>query len=131
MRIFKNKWFTRYARRENINDASICQAVAQINLGVADADLGSGVIKQRIARPGDGKSGGFRVIILFKLGDFAFFVYGFAKSERGNIAADELKAFKKLALAVLNFDSNALAHAITEGALIEVFCEVIQNEEAV
>ena len=81
MRIFKNKWFTRYARRENINDASICQTVAQINLGVADADLGSGVIKQRIARPGDGKSGGFRVIILFKLGDFAFLFMGLPRAK--------------------------------------------------
>ena len=97
MRIFKNKWFTRYARRENIDDASICLAVARINQNAVDANLGGGVIKQRLARPGDGKSGGFRVIILFKVGDLAFFVYGFAKSERGNIGADEFKAIKQLA----------------------------------
>lgn len=131
MRIFKNKWFTRYVRRENIDDASVCLAVARINQDVADANLGGGVIKQRIARPGDGKSGGFRVIILFKVDAFAFFVYGFAKSERGSIAADELKVFKKLALVMLNFDSDAITQAITEGALLEVFCEVIQSEEAV
>ena len=131
MRIFKNKWFTRYVRRENIDDAAICQAVAQINQNAVDANLGGGVIKQRIARPGDGKSGGFRVIVLFKVDAFAFFVYGFAKNERGSIAADELKAFKKLAQIMLSFDSNAINQAITEGALLEVFCEVIQNEEAV
>ena len=131
MRIFKNKWFTRYARRENINDALICQDVAQINPGVADADLGGGVIKQRIARPGDGKSGGFWVIILFKVDGLAFFVYGFAKSERGNIAANELKAFRKLALTMMNLDSKALEQANIEGALLEIACEVIQNEEAV
>lgn len=131
MRIFKNKWFTRYARRENIDDASLCQAIAQINQNAVGANLGGGVIKQRIARPGDGKSGGFRVIILFKVDDLAFFVYGFAKSERGNIAANELKAFRKLALTMLNLDSKALEQANIEGALLEVVCEVIQNEEAV
>ena len=131
MRIFKNKWFTRYMRRENIDDNLICQAVARINQNAADANLGGGVVKQRIARPGDGKSGGFRVIILFKVDTFAFFVYGFAKNERGSIASDELKAFKKLAIVMLNFDSNAIAQAIAEGALLEVFCEVIQSEEAV
>ena len=131
MRIFKNKWFTRYARRENIDDASLCQAIAQINQNAVDANLGGGVIKQRIARPGDGKSGGFRVIILFRVDDLAFFVYGFAKSERGNIAANELKAFRKLALTMLNLDSKALEQANIEGALLEVVCEMIQNEEAV
>ena len=40
-----------------------------------------GVIKQRLAREGQGKSGGFRSIVLFRRGEKAFFVYGFAKSE--------------------------------------------------
>jgi len=123
MRLFKNKWFTRYARRSGIEDAALCQAVREADQGAVDADLGGGVIKQRVARPGEGKSGGFRVIVLLKVGELAFFVYGFAKNERSNIGADELKAFKKLALSLLAYDEDARAKAIDEGAITEVICE--------
>jgi hypothetical protein len=82
LRVFKNKIFSRFARRENISDKSLLEAVERADKGVIDADLGGGVIKQRIARPGQGKSGGFRSIVLFRAGDKAFFVYGFAKNER-------------------------------------------------
>ena len=83
--------------RAAIADAALCQAVREANRGNTDANLGGGVIKQRVARPEEGKSSGFRTIILFKIGVLAFFVYGFAKNERQNIAADELAGFKKLA----------------------------------
>lgn len=95
--------------------------------GNIDASLGGGVIKQRVARPEEGKSGGFRTIILFKIGALAFFVYGFGKNERQNLRADELAGFKKLASVMLAYDENILARALTEGALIEVICD----EEAV
>ena len=72
LRIFKNGWFSRFARRENIKDAVLVDAVARAERGVIDADLGGGVIKQRIARPGQGKSGGYRSIILFRKGTQAF-----------------------------------------------------------
>ena len=127
MRLFKNKWFTRYARQVGTDDAALCQAVREASQGTIDADLGGGVIKQRIARPGSGKSGGFRSIVLFKVGALAFFVYGFAKSERSNIEADELRAFRKLASVMLAYDEEALAVAANEGALTEVICD----EEAV
>lgn len=127
MRIFKNKWFARYARRSNIEDTVLCLAAEDANRGSLDADLGGGVVKQRIARPADGKSGGFRTIILFKMGELAFFVYGFAKSDRSNIDTDELKAFRKLALTMLDFDEQALTQAIEDGALMEIMCD----EEAI
>ena len=123
MRLFKNKWFTRYARHTGIDDAALCQATREVSQGAVDADLGGGVIKQRIARPGSGKSGGFRSIILFKVDALAFFVYGFAKSERSNTEADELKAFRKLASVMLAYDEEALVVAIDEGALTEVICD--------
>jgi len=93
LRIFKNAWFSRFARRENIRDAVLIDAVARAERGIMDVDLGGGVIKQRIARPGQGKSGGYRSIILFRKGVDAFFVYGFAKSDRENIEDDELEKF--------------------------------------
>lgn len=123
MRVFKNKWFSRFARQAGIEDAALCQAIQDANRGTIDADLGGGVIKQRIARPGAGKSGGFRSLVLFQADELAFFVYGFAKSERSNIRADELKAFKKLAWEMLAYEAETLAQAVAGGALTEVFCE--------
>jgi hypothetical protein len=122
MRIFKNKPFARFARKAGLDDPALCQAIAAAEGGLIDADLGGGVIKQRIARPGKGKSGGFRVLILYKRATRAVFVYGFAKNERGNIAQDELEALKELAGQVLAYEEAALAQAVAFGTLIEVMC---------
>ena len=80
------------------------------------------MVKQRIARQGAGKSGGFRAIILFRIGALAFFVHGFAKSEHDNIRDDELAAFKLLAAEMLAYDAAALARVIRNGTLTEVVC---------
>ncbi|MDR2485955.1 MAG: type II toxin-antitoxin system RelE/ParE family toxin [Treponema sp.] len=57
MRIFKNVWFSRFAEREGISDAELKAVANRLETGQVDADLGGGV-KQRLARPGAGKSGG-------------------------------------------------------------------------
>lgn len=90
--------------------------------GLLDADLGGGVIKQRVARSGGGKSGGFRTLILFRVETLAFFIHGFAKNERDNIDADELAALRKLAAEMLNYDDAALRSAQENKTLIEVIC---------
>ena len=123
MRVFKNRWFARFARKLAITDEALCEAIDDAERGLIDADLGSGVIKHRIARPGAGKSGGFRSTVLFRSGDKTFFVFGFAKSARGNIRADELKGFKALAEVMLGFDEAALGMALESGAIIEVRCD--------
>jgi hypothetical protein len=120
LRIFKNKWFLRFARREGIEDTELCAAIERAERGQIDADLGGGVIKQRIARAHEGKSGGFRSIILFRAGSKAFFVYGFPKNARGNVRKDELQGFKELANEILHYDDSALNRAVQVGALIEV-----------
>jgi hypothetical protein len=97
MRVFKNRWFARFAQKEAISDESLCEAVRRIEAGNYDADLGAGVFKHRVARPGEGRSGGYRVILCFRLEERAFFIYGFAKSSRADIAQDETREFKKLA----------------------------------
>ena len=89
MRNFKSKWFTKFARKEGISDEKLIQAVHDVDVG--------GVVKQRIARPQEGKSGGYRTIILYRRGDKAFFVYGFAKSVMENIDKADVQGFKKLA----------------------------------
>src|SRR5271168_2184146 len=111
MRVFKNKPFARFARKAGLADQALLKAIADAEQGLVDADLGGGVLKQRVAREGGGKSGGFRTIILFRSGERAFFVHGFAKSDRANIRDDELAAFKLLAAALLAYDDVSLAAA--------------------
>jgi hypothetical protein len=123
MRVFKNKSFARFSRKARITDTVLCGAVDAASRGLIDADLGGGVIKQRIARPGEGKSGGFRTIILFRIRERAFFVHGFAKNERDNIRDDELAAFRMLAALMIAYDDDALARAIENGTLTEVMCD--------
>jgi hypothetical protein len=120
LRIFKTKWFARFARKQRIEDADLRAAVDRAMSGMIDADLGGGVIKQRIARPNEGRSGGFRSVVIFCAGDKAFFVYGFPKSARGNIHQDELRGFRQLADAMLGYDDKMLAKALDSGALQEV-----------
>ena len=105
MRIFKNKAFLRFAKNAGIGDALLCKAIRDAERGLIAADLGAGVIKQRIARRGQGKSGGFRTLVVFRAGARAFFVHGFAKNEKDNIGKDELVALKKLATELLAYDT--------------------------
>lgn len=96
------------------------QAAADVAAGNFDADLGGGVFKQRVARPGSDKSGGYRTILCFRAGRHSFFVYVFAKSERANISAKELRALKKLADELLGYSSARIAAAEKAGELIEL-----------
>ena len=84
-----------------INCCALCRAVRDAERGLIAADLGGGVIKQRIARPGQGKSGGFRTLIVFRAGTRAIFVHGFAKNEKDNIEREDLAALKRLAAEML------------------------------
>ena len=119
MRVYVVKAFARFARKEKTADAALVEAIDRAEQGLVDADLGGGVIKQRIARPGAGRSGGYRAIVLFRKGETAIFFYGFAKNERDNIAADELEGARTLASALLD-DRHARVAAIAGGALKEV-----------
>ena len=123
MRTFKSKAFVRFADREGMEDAALCEAIARAGKGLVDADLGGGVIKLRIARKGQGRSRGFRSIVLLRRGEFAFFVYGFAKSSRANLRSDELEAFRMLADEMLRLDEAGLKGALANGTIIEVTCD--------
>ena len=123
MRVYKSRWFQRFARKEEIADAVLCEAVARAEKGQIDADLGGEVIKQRVARPGQGKSKGYRTIILFRRGARAFFVYGFAKSQRANVNDDEEEQFKEAAKHVLGLTEKHLAELLKRGDFMEVKSE--------
>lgn len=120
MRIFKNKFITKFAEKQRISDNDLQTAISRAEQGLIDADLGGGVIKQRIPRQGQGKSGGYRSIILFKQGDKAFIVYAFGKNDRANIRAEELAAFKQAASVYLNFSDEQLAALQQLGDIQEI-----------
>lgn len=120
MRILKSKHFARFMKDTGITNTDLREAVRQAEAGLIDADLGGGLIKQRIARPNQGKSSGFRTILVFRTTDRSVFIYGFAKNSRANIRQDELKALKVLAAELLAYSEAQLNQAIRKGALLEV-----------
>ena len=120
MRLYKLKAFARFQRRERIADKALGKAVRSAEDGLVDADLGGGLIKQRVARPGQGKSSGFRTIVAYRRGDRAVFLFGFAKNERANLNADELAYWQQVGRAYLALDEDAMEAAITTDELTEV-----------
>ena len=120
MRIFKNKAFAKFARKEQINDAKLWEAVTAAERGNIDADYGGGVIKQRIARTNQGKSGGYRAIIYYRQADKAFFVYGFSKNARDNIEEDEERELKRQAKITFTLSNEQLLKLLENGTYQEV-----------
>jgi hypothetical protein len=120
MRIFKTKWLARFARHEGITDESLRDAVDRAERGPIDADLGGGLIKQRVARQGKGRSGGYRMIIAYRVEGRAVFLSAFAKKARENIEPEELVELRVVGLNWLNASVQKIALAIEDGALQEV-----------
>jgi hypothetical protein len=120
--IYKTRWFDRWARKQDLDDLSLCKAVDEMLAGLYDADLGGGLFKKRIARPGQGKRSGFRTLIATNQGDRWFFVFGFPKNERSNIDKDEEEALKKLASELLSLNPEDLEKETLNNKLIQVNC---------
>jgi len=118
--VFKNTWFNRFADKEGITDDELREMVNQFEAGQADANLGGDVYKVRIARPGEGKSGGYRIIVFFRSGKRTFYVYGFAKSDLGNINEKQLRDFKRTAKAVLALTEKQLDDVLKTGTYLEI-----------
>lgn len=120
MRLFKTKWFHRWATKEKVSDTRLREAVDEIQQGLVDADLGGHVLKKRIALAGRGKSGSVRTLLAFRRGRHCFFVYGFRKNERDNIDDKELKALRRLADELLSYRTSKLYKSLKACELIEV-----------
>lgn len=123
MAVYKTRWFDRWARKQGLTTPSLCAAVREMTAGLYDADLGGGLLKKRIARPGQGKRGGFRTLVATNKGTRWLFVYGFPKNERSNIDKDEEDALKQLAAHLLSLTAQALGQAQRAGELMEVHCD--------
>ena len=123
MQVYKIKGFARFAHRQRIDDAALCGAVSRAERGLIDAALGGGVIKQRVPRPGQGRSGGFRTIVFYRSDARAVFVDGFAKKDQDNIDDNDLVRFRELAAEFLGYDAAQVNKLVKAGAWIEVDCD--------
>lgn len=120
MGIYKTKVFARFARKAALTDAQLAEAAALVIDGRFDADLGGGVFKQRVARAGGGKSGGFRTLIAFRVGASCLFVYGFAKNDTANVTKKALEALQAYAGLLLSYDEQERAQSVARGELVEL-----------
>lgn len=126
-RVFKSAWFVRFSRKEKIADHQLLDVAHRVKDGMADVELGGGVFKQRLTRPGRGKSGGYRLIILFRAGKSIFFVYCFAKKDLANLRSNEVEMFKKMASHLFALSDEQLDALIANGQ----FQEVLENDEKI
>ncbi len=120
MRVFKTRTFQRWAGKAGVTDAALLDALAQMERGLIDADLGGNLYKQRVALPGRGKSGSTRTIIATRFAGVLFFLYGFEKSDRDNIATKELVLYQRLAQELLNMSEVQITSALAGKILMEV-----------
>jgi len=119
-RIYTSRRFDRFAKDAGLDDAVLRAAVECIETGLVSADLGGHVIKQRVARKGQGKSGGYRTIILFRQDERAVFVFGFAKNAKANLTGAELEFYRELAKDILALSEAEMSSAVKAGSFREI-----------
>lgn len=122
MRVFKTRGFQRWAHSEGLIDSVLCDAVAEIEQGLVEATLGSGLFKKRVPLPGRGKRGGARTLLAFRHEDRAAFLFGFRKNDMENIGADELVVLRGIAKGFLAYTEPELERALKKQAFYEVDC---------
>ncbi len=120
MRIFKHRVFHQWAKSEELMDSVLKTVVKELEQGLFEANLGSGLYKKRVGLPGKGKRGGYRTLIAFRKEDKAFFVYGFAKNVRADIDEKEEKVYRQLAKDFLGMDEHIIKKMLKNSKLFEV-----------
>jgi hypothetical protein len=123
LRVFKVKVFARFQRKERVGDEALCRAVLDIEAGLIDADLGGGLVKQRIARKAEGKRGGYRTIIAYRARGRAVFLFGFAKNTKANLDPDEHAELARRGQLWLAADDDVIAEAVGDERLVEIDCD--------
>lgn len=123
MNVLKRKDFARWQTGEKLSDAALCKAVQEMESGLIDADLGGHLYKKRVARPGAGKSGGYRTLLSARVGHRYVFLHGFPKSDKANITRDERKALQYAGKVFLELSAKGLVKALQAGVLLEVCCD--------
>jgi hypothetical protein len=122
-RIHKRKDFAWWQAGEKLPDVVLCKAVQEMESGLIDADLGGFLYKKRVARPGSGKSSGYRTLLSARIGSRYVFLYKFPKSDKVNITQDEKKALQYAGKVSLFLSGEVLSKALQSGVLVKVHCE--------
>ena len=120
MRVLKTRTFARWARKEGAEDRQLMRAVEEMQRGLVDADLGGGLFKKRVARPGAGKSGGYKTLLASNRRDRWVFLYGFSKNERENIDEEEKRDLRRASGVLLGMTDAELTRMAVTGELQEV-----------
>lgn len=120
MRIFKYKNFAKWAKSENILDSTLLEAAKEVKAGLVDANLGGSLCKKRVPRQGQGKRGGYRVLLAFQHGKHMFFLYGFPKSKQENISDEEKDVYLVLAKYLLMLTDKEISEWLRKQKLLEV-----------
>ncbi|SDO49973.1 hypothetical protein SAMN05216360_12456 [Methylobacterium phyllostachyos] len=108
MRIFLPRDFAKRAAKLNVTDSDLIEAINRAERDLIDAQLGLALIKQRIPRQGQGRSGGFRSIIAYRRGEVAVFLHVFAKNTKANLSKAETEVFRDLAVTLTSLSDEAL-----------------------
>jgi hypothetical protein len=116
LRVFAFKAFVRFARRLHISDETIWKVVR----APYDADLGGGLYKYRIARPGEGTSGGGRVLIALRTGQRAVLMFAWEKKDMENIKPNELREYRELAKIYLGFTELQMDELVKKKVVVEI-----------
>ncbi|HSI73886.1 MAG TPA: type II toxin-antitoxin system RelE/ParE family toxin [Fimbriimonas sp.] len=119
--------FDQWVSKERLSEASLLEVVVRLESGLFDADLGGNVYKVRVARLGRGRSSGYRSIIVFRSGDRAVFVYGYAKNDKANLTNRELIGYREMAAELLTYTEEQL-DALTDAGVLRLIEEKGENE---
>jgi hypothetical protein len=127
--LFKTRTFARWSRKAQVSDEALVKAIAEMEAGLIDADLGGSVYKKRVPLPGRGKRGGARILVATRHVNRWFLLYGFGKNEQANIDDRELAALQKLAGALLSMTSSQIEHSVAGKELMEIADEEKPNPD--
>lgn len=120
MRYLKTKHFARWARKANVSDNLLREAIYEFERGLYEANLGHHLFKKRISLHGRGKSGGARTILFYQQEEKIVFCFGFAKNVKENLDDSEKKVLYRLSKDLLGFKPIDLDKLIQSGVLIEI-----------
>ncbi len=128
-RLFKTRTFARWSRKAQVSDKALVKAIAEMEAGLIDADLGGSVYKKRVPLPGRGKRGGARILVATRHVNRWFLLYGFGKNEQANIDDRELAALQTLAGALLSMTSSQIEHSVAGKELMKIADEEKPNPD--
>ncbi len=119
-RIFTVPDFIKFVKKERIADAALVDAIERVERGLVDSYLGGGLIKLRVARPGQGRSRGFRTIVACSLGARAFFLVGYGKNDLDNIGDTTLARLRLIAEELQRLTDDELDSLTASGTMREI-----------